>query len=112
MSVTIQIRRGTESQIAGSTLAMGELALATDTKGVFTFDGVAKLLVGKTLCDVLDNRPVSGVSGRMFLDVVTNSLYVDTGSAWVGISSDPTELLDCGNVIDDPLTTINGGDIV
>ena len=83
MSVTIQIKRGTEAQILAGTLALGELAFATDTKEVITYDGVSKQYVGRALYDVLTNRPTAAMKGRLFLASDTGLLYLDTGSAWV-----------------------------
>jgi hypothetical protein len=45
--------------------------------------------VPELLADITANRPVAGVSGRLFVDTTTNLLYRDTGSAWVLIGSTP-----------------------
>lgn len=90
MSVTIQVKRGTDAQIQAATLAIGELAFATDTKSVFTYDGVVKQLVGRAMYNTLANRPAYGIAGRLFMDSATNILYVDTGSSWVIASPDAT----------------------
>lgn len=85
MSVTIQIKRGTDAQVQAATLGIGELAFATDTKSVYTYDGVVKQLVGRALYDTLANRPTYGVAGRLYMDSATGILYMDTGSAWVTV---------------------------
>lgn len=90
MSVTIQIKRGTEAQIQSADLAIGELAFATDTKSVITYDGVVKHLVGRALYDQLTNRPAYGVAGRLFMDSGTSILYLDTGSSWVQLPGNST----------------------
>ena len=97
MSVTIQIKRGTEAEIGSATLATGELAFATDTKAVFTYDGVVKQLVGRAMYDTLANRPAFGVAGRLFMDSATGVLYLDSGSAWISMGSGShTSLSDIG----------------
>lgn len=98
MSVTIQVKRGTDAQIQAATLAIGELAFATDTKSVFTYDGVVKQLVGRAMYDTLANRPAYGIAGRLFMDSGTGVLYMDSGSAWISLgSSSHTSLSDIGN---------------
>lgn len=87
MAVTIRVKRGTDAAIQAGTLAIGEIAFATDTKACYTYDGVAKVLVGKATVDTLANRPAAGMAGRLFLDTGANALYVDTGAAWISVSS-------------------------
>jgi hypothetical protein len=87
MAVTLRIKRGTDAAIQAGTLAIGELAFATDSKACYTYDGVGKVLVGKAVIDSLSNRPSPGVAGRLFLDTDTNSLYIDTGAGWVGVAT-------------------------
>jgi hypothetical protein len=85
MSVTVQVKRGTQTQVLAGTLAIGEIAFATDTKNLFTFDGVTKQLIGKAGVDTLVNRPSFGVNGRLFFASDTGVLFIDTGSAWVTV---------------------------
>ena len=97
MSVTIQIKRGTEAEIQSATLASGELAFATDSKNVFCSDGSGKHLVGSLLIDSLANRPASGVAGRLFLDSATGVLYVDTGTEWINHAHTESDISDLGS---------------
>ena len=97
MSVTIQIKRGTEAEIQSATLASGELAFATDSKNVFCSDGSGKHLVGSLLIDSLANRPASGVTGRLFLDSGSGILYVDTGTEWANHSHTESDISDFGS---------------
>ena len=97
MSVTIQIKRGTEAEIQSATLASGELAFATDSKNVFCSDGSGKHLVGSLLIDSLANRPASGVAGRLFLDSGSGILYVDTVTAWANHSHTESDISDLGS---------------
>lgn len=90
MSVTIQVKRGTDAQIQAATLAIGELAFATDTKSVFTYDGVVKQLVGRAMYNTLANRPAYGIAGRLFMDSGTGALYMDSGSSWLLVTPDAT----------------------
>jgi hypothetical protein len=83
MSVTIQVKRGTQAQVLAGTLAIGEIGFATDTKNCFTYDGVTKQLIGRAGVDTLVNRPTFGVAGRLFFASDTGVLFIDTGSAWV-----------------------------
>ena len=92
MAVTIQVKRGTDAQIQAATLAIGELAFATDTKAVFTYDGVIKQLVGRAMYDTLPNRPAFGVAGRLFMDSGTGALYMDSGSSWLLVTPDATAI--------------------
>lgn len=109
MSVTIQIKRGTEAQIQAATLAIGELAFATDTKSVITYDGVAKQLVGRALYNTLANRPTYGVAGRLFVDSGTGVLYVDSGSSWISLGSvSHTSLTDIGTNTHSQIDTFIG----
>ena len=87
MSITLCIKRGTEQQIMENELAVGEMALATDTSAVFIYNGVQKSVIGHVAVDTLDNRPQAVQSGRMFLDSTTDILYVDTDSGWKSVGN-------------------------
>ena len=87
MSVTLRIKRGTEQEIMSHDLAIGEMALATDTRAVFISNGVVKALIGHVTVDLLENRPLSGVTGRTFLESETGILYVDTTSGWIPVGN-------------------------
>lgn len=50
--------------------------------GVVNYGGVPSAGAG-----LLANRPVFGVTGRLYIGTDTNALYRDTGSAWVTISA-------------------------
>jgi hypothetical protein len=88
MPLKLQIKRGTESQILNSTVAVGELCFATDTKSLFSFDGVAKQLIGKVVVNIFSQRPAYGIAGRLFYATDTEDLYLDLGSSWIKVSDD------------------------
>ena len=81
-TLDIRILRGTESNILASSLNMGEMAIATDTKSVFISDGVGKILVGRAIIDTIANRPSPGVSGRYFFATDNGQLFIDNITAW------------------------------
>lgn len=83
---TLKVRRGTQAEVLAGSLSLGELGFATDTKSVFIYDGVSKVMVGRSLVDTLSNRPSAGLSGRFFFASDTSALYVDTGATWISIS--------------------------
>jgi hypothetical protein len=47
----IKIRRGTEVELSGATLALGELGYTTDTKKIYIGNGISNTLVGATILD-------------------------------------------------------------
>lgn len=97
MSVVIKIKRGTDAEVNAGTLQIGELAFATDTKHIYTYDGVAKVMAGKALINTMANRPAYGTPGRFFVDSATNTLYVDSGTEWLTVSSESSS---AGIVVD------------
>jgi hypothetical protein len=84
----IRVRRGSEEPILASTdMQIGELGLATDSKHIFAFDGIAKHIVGRAMIDVLENRPTSGLPGRFYYASDAETLYLDVVSSWVEIKT-------------------------
>jgi hypothetical protein len=77
-----KIRRGTQDEILSGSMLYWEIAIATDTKHVFFFDGVAKQVIGKVIIDDMSHRPIAGVSGRLFHATDTGELFIDDGSSW------------------------------
>jgi hypothetical protein len=101
MPLKFQIKRGSEEQILNGTLAIGELAFSTDTRQVFTFNGLSKVQIGSVLVDSLEFRPDPGITGRWFFASDTGSLYLDAGSAWIDF-----------NIIDNKTSGVAGEDLV
>ena len=87
----IQIKRDTEANILASSMAVGEIGLATDTSTVWAWNGLLKSVVGKAIVDVAANiGNYSGSPGRFFFASDTGALYVYTGSAWLACTATAT----------------------
>jgi len=85
MSNTIQLRRGTESELGGITLAAGEAGFTTDTKEIFVGDGANHHVIGSVKVGALASRPAAGAAGRIFhvnSGDSTGNTYIDDGVAW------------------------------
>jgi hypothetical protein len=78
----LKIRRGTQDEILSGSMLFWEIAIATDTKHAFFFDGVAKQVIGKVVMDDLSHRPTAEISGRLFYSTDTGELFIDDGSVW------------------------------
>jgi len=78
----IKVKRGTRSQIVGSSLEVGEPAFATDTKELYIGDGVSSNLIGKSLAGDLVDRPSAGINGRFYYATDEHILYVDEVTGW------------------------------
>jgi hypothetical protein len=100
MPLKFQIKRGSESQILSGDLAIGELAFSTDTRQLFTSNGVSKVQIGHAIIDLLQFRPEPGLAGRWFYAYDTNSLFLDAGSSWIDF-----------NIIDNKTAGVAGEDL-
>jgi hypothetical protein len=99
MSIQIQVRRGTKSQLdtvmaGGSPVAQGELGFTTDTNEVFVSDGSSAHLVGKVMLGTLASRPTAGISGRIFHATDDGGTFVDNGTSWTDVSAGISDLDD------------------
>lgn len=80
----LRIKRGTEAQTVSGTLAIGELAFATDTCSVWSYNGITKCVVGRAIVDIYTNLTTyDGSSGRFFYASDTEQLYIHDGSDWI-----------------------------
>jgi hypothetical protein len=84
-NVTLVVRRSSEEKILAGTMQIGELAFATDTKSLFSYDGVAKHLLGRAIVDSYVHRPAPGISGRFFYSEDTSQLFLDNVSTWIEV---------------------------
>ena len=111
MALTIQVRRGTKTQLNSVTLSAGELGYTTDTKQLFIGDGAT---IGSGLSPVGGVRSGSSLPsfdsnlhpiGSFFLITGSgdtgeeNDLYISNGSAWVKVGVN--QLSDLAGSLDD-----------
>ena len=75
----------TESALLIASLATGEPAIALDSGAVFLHDGSNYILFGMAMQGTLAARPSAGVERRLYWASDEQTLYFDTGTAWVGL---------------------------
>ena len=104
----VQLPRGTDAQRPANALpgtirfniTQGELEVRKGNTDWFTLlrgTGVESISAG-----TLNNRPVAGNAGRIWIDTTENKIYYDTGVEWVSVGSagtlDPIAILSSGNL--------------
>jgi hypothetical protein len=85
--VQLQIKRGTQSQIAEATLAIGEMVYATDTRTLHVgHSNGSAALVGRTIFGATaDKANYADLEGCVFHDDTLNKTYIRHAGAWVDI---------------------------
>nr|WP_312578332.1 DUF2793 domain-containing protein [Sedimentibacter sp.] len=98
----ITIRQGLKTNLAASTLALGEMGFCTDTKEVYIGDGTDNILTGRAMSGTEASRPSAGNLGRLYYVTSGNNmgyLYFDTGSIWTKVNAQ--KITDLSGSLDD-----------
>jgi hypothetical protein len=102
VTIPISVKKGTEVDILNATGSyIGEPAFSTNTRAFFIWSGIAWIYTNGVQIGNLNERPSSGILGRLFYAEDEGLLYTDLVTEWTAGFTDRT-------YVDNLITTVSG----